>query len=387
MDEFSTERGQAKERKRRFCVESPAKWQVRFVARKGYYRRPGAKENERPLEVDADSILEQAQAALWLLCQFGGVGSKGRKGFGSLADAILDGADRQWCQEQARSFRETCKLPPQSQAQPESPALERMLDPVEVKTQWTDPWFALNQVGDAMQAFAQADEKTRHGKHSEAKMALGLPRQIHGPRREPLPHQSSHSQPTSLKGPKGDRHASPVHYHLARNPDGTFTVRVVAFPSKFLPDWEKSKELLGKLMAHLRTDLARRAGFQPSSVLTQRAPHQRAPGRPGAPQPREPARTAQGLQGGDRIEVTLERHTDGKRWIVRHAASGLSGAVENYSKVPADQQPGTVTVIVKSVSARNELIVLWPTSEVEERYKPKPPGKRRSDRRPRPRRG
>jgi hypothetical protein len=85
---------------------------------------------------------------------------------------------------------------------------------------------------------------------------------------------------------------------------------------------------------------------------------------------------AHGLQGGDRIEVTMERSMEGKNWTVRHAQSGLSRTIENWREVPVDQQPGTVTVILKSISAQNTLIVLWPTPEKEARYTPKSPEKR-----------
>jgi CRISPR-associated protein Cmr6 len=220
------------ERKQRYFAPPGTKWRVRFDARSTQFREQ---------EISAGLVLQQAQAALWLLCRFGGVGSKSRKGFGSLKDVDIQGLDLEGCKRWARAFRKGCEAPERIQQRPDSPALERMLEPVEVETDWAEPWFALDQAGYAMQAFAQGL------KHQTRKRALGLPRKIGEP------------QSGQFRAPKGDRHASPVHYHLARNHDGKLTVRVVAFPAKFLPDWETSEGVLHELMAHLETDFGKRA--------------------------------------------------------------------------------------------------------------------------------
>ena len=53
--------------------------------------------------------LDQARAALWLLCRFGGVGAKCRKGFGSFADPPeLADLDLAACQAAAAAFRAAC---------------------------------------------------------------------------------------------------------------------------------------------------------------------------------------------------------------------------------------------------------------------------------------
>ena len=41
--------------------------------------------------VPANEVLRQGEAALWLLCRYGGIGSKSRKGFGSFADVDITG--------------------------------------------------------------------------------------------------------------------------------------------------------------------------------------------------------------------------------------------------------------------------------------------------------
>ena len=45
-----------------------------------------------------------------------------------------------------------------------------------------------------------------------------------------------------------DRHASPVHYHFSRSADGTYRVRVTAFPAAGLPSFTKSKEFLQQFL-------------------------------------------------------------------------------------------------------------------------------------------
>ena len=54
------------------------------------------------------------------------------------------------------------------------------------------------------------------------------------------------------------RHAAPVHYHLARQGDGTFTLRILAFPSPILPNRTESARVLQDLLDHLKTELPAR---------------------------------------------------------------------------------------------------------------------------------
>ena len=88
-------------------------------------------------EITAAQVLEQAQAALWLLCYLGGVGSKGRKGFGSLsADGLPDNviaASKAYAQQ----LRQQLGLPNNfNEPRAESPSLQQMLDPIEVTFPW-----------------------------------------------------------------------------------------------------------------------------------------------------------------------------------------------------------------------------------------------------------
>jgi CRISPR-associated protein Cmr6 len=229
--------------KRRWLVPPGSRWEIRLSARSGRFPADAPAGKKLPAKV----LLSQARAALWLLCRFGGVGSKPRKGFGSFRDIAVEGiAVVEDCLRFAREFRQACSVDGKPQREPGSSALDVMLGPLEVGLTWKDPWFALDQAGFAAQAFAQG------GKHQD-KSALGLPRR------------------GSRDGPKGKRYASPVHYHLARGVDGRLAIRVVAFPAN-LPDFGTSREVMGRLLESLRADLARRA------ALPEPTPHQPGPG-------------------------------------------------------------------------------------------------------------
>lgn len=253
--------------RQRHFLPPGATWQVRVVARATRF----AKHN-----VSADDVLEQARIAMALLCRYGGIGSKSRKGFGSLSSPEPKDIFVDHCQQIAADLRQQLDCKGEfNPSKAQSPALSQMLDlgPIELKTPWKDCWFLLDQLGASFQSFAQALESTGHGKHCDAKVALGLPRQIHGPRREPMDHQrraGGHRQPIQLRVPIGDRHSSPVLYHVAQGLDGLL-IRVAAFPSAQLPDMTASRALLSKLLNHLRSDLAER--IQLHATKGQRAIH------------------------------------------------------------------------------------------------------------------
>jgi CRISPR-associated protein Cmr6 len=294
--------------------------------------------------VPAELVLQQARAALWLLCRFGGVGAKCRKGFGSfaepaeLADLALAG-----CKEQAARFREACGLGRGSfdATRAGSPSLEMMLGPEEIATPWQNWWLALDQVGFSAQAFAQGH------KHRREKQALGLPRKIGQPVQgnfRPGPHVE-------------DRHASPVWYHLGRGASG-LVLRVVAFPASELPSLPVSRDFLLRLLDHLRNDL-------PARVALHAAAGRAAPAQPpsgGTALASRPAVAAL-PQAGDRVEAELlAEKTKNGGWKARHLATGLSGPIVNSADVPAEQKPTEkVTLVVASVSGQ-QMSFRWPTA-------------------------
>ena len=305
-------------------------------------------------------ILQQAKAALWLLTHFGGVGSKSRKGFGSFADiAAEDVAAVDLCRQAAAAFRRACGCDGPFQEQwAESLALGQMLAPSEVQTPWKDYWFALDQLGYAAQRFAQ------DRRHNKDKAALGLPRQIHGPRPDPLPGQQNHRRPQQLANPRGTkRFASSVLYHLGKAPDGTFTVRVAAFPARHLPDLATSTAVLTDLLVHLRDDLAERSGRPGPDSPVGPGP---VAGRSSAPAARRPAVP----KAGDLLEAVLIEDPKGKgRRFARHEPSGLAGNILNPDQLPADKKPGDgVTLRVHYTSSDGKTIQFRvPTGEDEQR--------------------
>jgi CRISPR-associated protein Cmr6 len=171
-----------KDRSRYYAPEG-SRWKLTMVANSA-----GVLSNEQ--------VLDQAKSALWLLTNFGGVGSKGRKGFGSLEkDAGVAGLEE--CRRHAADVRAAMRSPnQQSGFLRESPSLENILGPIELTLPGDDVWWTLDQLGDATQEFAQSY------KHRIEKKALGLPRKM----------KEADSELRSLS-----RHASPMHFHVSRD--------------------------------------------------------------------------------------------------------------------------------------------------------------------------
>ena len=123
--------GMDEKRGRRWYVTC-ASWKVTLTARRAFVDRS---------RIGADDVLRQGKAALWLLCRYGGVGSKARKGFGSLADVEIDGVTSVAnCRKIAAMVRGVAGLHAPHGAVVSS-SLDDMLPPLEVATPWRDPWF------------------------------------------------------------------------------------------------------------------------------------------------------------------------------------------------------------------------------------------------------
>lgn len=215
------------------------------------------------------ALLEQCLAALWLFCQFGGAGAKARKGFGSFATpAQLNEWSLARAERVAQEFRDRWQnagLPFASGKT--GTACLQAAQFIEQPTPWTNPWTAINQLGDWMQEYAQAPPDTKHGKHCPGKIALGLPRNIHGPRPTPLNRQdpAKHQPPLPLRGPRGTRHASPICYHFARDNNRKLLFRAAVFTTDSLWDATRPEAIaraeadavLTSLVAHLKQRLAK----------------------------------------------------------------------------------------------------------------------------------
>jgi CRISPR-associated protein Cmr6 len=315
----------AKDKPSRFYVQPGARWIIRLAARETAFGKS---------RILPDQVLSQAKAALWLLCNFGGVGSKGRKGFGSLQiqAGMKEGGLRE-IMAAAVVLRNSLGLVKGNVAEPRSSYLETMIE-LALPTPWANYWYALNEVGFAYQSFAQKY------KHKTEKLALGLPRKIHGPRNDPMPHQKpeTHRRPKELSGENRiKRHASPVHLHFRRKADSALELVVTAFPSAVLPAFTESQRFLQGFVKTLTVELTAQAaagdgGRKPAAVVP-------------------PASASNPPRSGERVEaVLLEEKTNKRKWKARHEASGLIGPVVNSELMPPDAKPGDRhSLIVKSV--------------------------------------
>ncbi len=227
--------------KDRSFADPKSAWQVRIVARATTHTKP---DTDKATTITADMVLKQAVAALWLLCHYGGVGAKSRKGYGSLKDLSptelesvesgigrLDLAD---CLRMAQELRERCGYPEQHRDEPDSPAWRSAIT-MEETVRCRNSWHAVHAIGEAMRTFA--GERTR----DRRKWALGLPRKLH----EPYSDNLTQAEARAYLARNKERYASPIHFHVAPGPNGqTFVVRFVAFPAKYLPDFQTSKSYL-----------------------------------------------------------------------------------------------------------------------------------------------
>ena len=344
------------EGRKRWYRMSGSCWRVTLTARIGQFRG---------VPLPPQQLLEQANAALWLVCRFGGVGSRGRKGFGSFEDIqVEDVPSVEACQELAQAFRQTCRLPARV-GETRAPTLERVKR-LELQTPWHDPWTTLDQLGYAVQAFAQKYA------HKEEKKALGLPRRVHGPRRDPIGHQrqnpTAHKQPHNLSATKGRRHAAPVVYHLANSNDGSLRIRVTALPSHYLPSLDESERMLSKLLDFLDTEL--RGRIQNGATIGQRRTGTQQSGLRGKLPPEShshsggvvnrPSRVSGLPKTNERVEAELlAEKTRNGGWKAKHLDSGLQGPIQDNQNVPADAEPGQRVTLTVAFANEKEIAFKW----------------------------
>ncbi len=316
-------------------------WRLTLTARSGRFSG---------VPLTPQQFLEQAKAALWLLTQYGGAGSRSRKGFGSFQDIEVQGiGSKEDCFEAAARFRDSCGLEGAARST-DAPALEDALS-MEQATAWNDPWYALDQTGMALQLFA----KSRDAKE---RIALGLPRSVG---RVPL------------KAGEIERHASPAFWSFTTGQDGKLSVRLVAFPAARLPDKAKSKKVLQRFIGSASQELKREAD-KPSRPIT-------GPRRVNSLRPAQDSHKAALPKPNERVDAELlEEKTKKGGWRAKHRDSGLQGPIQDNPNVPAEAKPGQrVKLTVASVSAK-EMAFRW--------AEPPPPKKRAArNKRPGPGRG
>ncbi len=220
--------GNPKENKGPRCFLAPnSRWKVSLVA-----RSVGA--------FNAQTVLDQALCALWLLCRYGGVGAKCRRGFGSL-DLRGGGLpeDGKACVARAAAVRPGLQF---CEHKLESPSLHRMCSKI-LRLKETDVWRALDRLGKAYRSF------TASHKRNPQKALLGLPRMTG--RRQVDQHPLEHP-----KDSKRERHASPLHFRIVQ--EGTeYHARITALYSPNLPGLTASKDYLSACINHMK------ARFQP----------------------------------------------------------------------------------------------------------------------------
>ena len=309
--------------RRRWYRDAGARWRLTLSARDAIRDEGG--------RIPARDVMEQAQAALWLLAWFGGAGSKSRKGFGSFADieihAIRSIAE---CLAAGQRFRKSVGLPAGRCA--DAPALDRLVGPAEFATCWKNPWYALDRVGGVYQEFVKS---LRSG---DERLTLGLPRRMGRPSR-------------SLDAAGIERHASPALWSLSKKQNGTLSVRLAAFVAPRLPDEPTSRKALENLRRHAKRVLEdeERSGDA-------------GPAAPGSP---APARGPELPTVGEQVRaILLEEKTKKGKWKARTADEAMVGDIMNSEAVPRDAEPGREESLFVRVAHRVNASFFWPTEEV-----------------------
>ncbi len=348
--------GMSNQGRERHVLAPGASWKLRLIVS----RRKGDSEQT------ARQIFDQARAAFWLLCHYGGVGAKGGKGFGSLwSDGLeiesLDqclriGGEYRKSRQMTNSFRDAWVC---------SPSLALALAPLEVVFPWPDVWSVLDQVGFSYQAFAK-----RYA-HRREKWALGLPRRlgrsghdVQGRFNVAGPARRRIESGLNPKSGGSARHTSPVRFHVEKHELG-HVVRVLMFPAASLPDLETSRKILQELREFLEENLRRRAELSPppssdSSQSLSRRGRDRGDRRSSGPPSRDRSRDRQTSNhtvsvpeiDSDRVRIALEQLGPGQavlKIVQRGSASDYTcQQMKLAPKIPAQFQPdGSIRIQVE----------------------------------------
>ena len=312
-------------------------WRVTLTARSGRFNR---------VSLLPQQLLEQAAAAVWLFTQFGGAGSRARKGFGSFDDIEVQGiGSMDDCIKAAAHFRAACELNARQGRPVQAPALEEALI-FEQPTAWRDHWYALDQTGMALQLFTKNLD-------AQERLALGLPRRV-GRGRDAQP----------LRAGQIDRHASPALWSLATRGDGMLLVRLIAFPAAKLPEKAASKAILQNLIDAARKALNQQAGQSPrpsgrgghGSAGTGRSDTRGSSGSAppqGSPRDNLP-------RANERVQAELlEEKTKRGGWKAKHLDSGLEGPIQDKENAPANAKPGQPVTLTVAFVREREMAFRW----------------------------
>ncbi|MFZ2655907.1 MAG: type III-B CRISPR module RAMP protein Cmr6 [Victivallales bacterium] len=330
--------------RKRYFLDSGAIWKLEISARKGKSK------------LSEGDIRNQTLASLSLLCRFGGMGSKSRKGFGSI---LWENAwTLEKCRQEAKSFCLINGIKPRENSVPYSWKTAILS---EIQTPWKNPWAVIDRLGFAVQSFAQSY------KHEECKAVLGLPRKIHGPGREPMNHQRGQHQPPQDLSPllreanngKKTRFASPVWYHVEPNETGSL-IRITAFPSDMIRNIDTSRGIYEELIDHVTEKLKEYAEAPQSTTshttATPQRPHQ---GR----QTFQPS-TSCGYKAGSKVKaILLEEKTKKGGWKAKLEGTDISGPIQNSDKVPSTCAPGQQVELILKIAKGADSAFAWPVEK------------------------
>lgn len=333
--------------KQRFYIEPGANWvlDIKLRNRQKSYDILGK-------QIDANDVIEQCFLALSLLSNFGGIGSKSRKGFGSLSWDHAYKLDE--CMQKRDHFVEKLCMSKRLSDLPDYCLENAYMTNIEIAT--ADSWHAIDALGRVVQKFAG------EYKHNSDKAALGLPRKIHGPLEKPLRHQSTstHQKPKNLmpvlreaQNESKTRFSAPVFYHFEKSDDGKrFVVNITAFPSGMLTLKEVSKRMLKGLISSIKSDC------ELSRYKLSYKKHSSQHGRRDAGS-RFKSNEVDGLKAGSKVRVTmLEEKTKKGGWKAAHSVLG-KGAIQNSTEVGADAKAGAEVDVIVAVAKKGAAAFKW----------------------------
>lgn len=326
------------EKKRHFCLPG-SQWTLWISLRND--------QDEYVLEKNtiilrSKQIMNQAKAALSMLCRYGGIGSRSRKGFGSInwKDSLTLDRCKQIVQELV------VKLGKKIKEMPKEYGINQAIF-TEIPVNHTDSWTVLDKVGLAYKKVAE------DYKHNPKKSILGLPRKIDGPNKNPLNHQrrENHLTPSNLlpdlkeaKNGSKTRFASPLWIHLNKTEKGML-VRLTAFPSDQIGRLDVSKDILNEIITTIKEDLENAKW----DSLT-RINHTLIPTKNIAIQ-----NSIDGKKSGDKITVEfIEEKTNRGGWKAKIAGTKYKGCFVNNADLPENIEVGNqVDVILQSAKKEN----------------------------------
>ena len=236
----------------RYVHQSKSYWNVRIMARESSFEIRNEKEEvKKSCEISAQKIMKQVKAALWLLCRFGGVGSRNRKGFGSLEDLKVKEINSiEDCLSIAKNLRtylsgkniisewKKDKIKYDGEIGV-SPDLKKKIynDAIIRKT---SDWEALKTINDAYKHTIEDMRKDK--KFNRYIVSLGLPREI--------------GNADKPKKPVKDRHPSPLHIHVANDRNQqNYIIRLLALIAPKLPDEKNNEKFLKGFINEMKKKL------------------------------------------------------------------------------------------------------------------------------------